>query len=254
VRALLVVGLALGAVTCRGADASIDASIDAARDVAELPDAPIAAEAQVFRTATGMLAIGPGSEKRRAAHPRGLARYRVLRTYPEAPPRIPHGLTPSEFREGACKACHERGGFSARFNAYVPVTPHPEMGACLQCHIGDAKLMAMDLPNTDPNSRCRQCHDPNEPRTRDQGLDWRPMQWVDPQRPTRGETPPPIPHDTPMRVNCLSCHAAPSAVIELQTTHPERTNCRQCHVQAALPPAPITPPSLRAPAPRAGQR
>jgi cytochrome c-type protein NapB len=179
-----------------------------------------------------MLAMGESLGPRRAAHPRTLATWRALRAYPGAPPRIPHGLTPVEFRENACKACHERGGFSVRFNAYVPVTPHPEMGACLQCHVGDATLMAIPLPNTDPSSRCRQCHTPGGAQPTDAGLDWRTIPWTQVIRPTPGRTPPPITHDSPMRVNCLTCHSSPSGVAEIQITHAERANCRQCHVQA----------------------
>lgn len=195
------------------------------------PNAPVAAEAQVFRTSLEMLSIGRSDIARRGAHPRTLATYRRLRAYPGAPPRIPHGLTALEFREGACTACHERGGFSLRFNAYVPVTPHPEMRACLQCHVGDAQLMAIAPPTADPNTYCRQCHVPGGPRASDAMLTWKSLSWPLVMRTTVGRTPPPIPHDAPMRVNCLACHAGPSGVAEIRTTHPERANCRQCHVQ-----------------------
>lgn len=193
-------------------------------------DEPIAAEAQVFRTRSGVLAIEPTPGPRRAAHPRTLATFRSLRAYPGAPPRIPHGLTPSEFQTGGCKTCHERGGFSQRFGAYVPVTPHPEMGACLQCHVGDAKLMAIALPNTDANARCRQCHAPGATRGTESTLNWKAMAWPQLTRSTPGRNPPPIPHALELRGNCLACHAAPAAVAEIRTSHPERANCRQCHV------------------------
>lgn len=196
------------------------------------PDEPIAAEAQVFRTGAGVLAIATTPGPRRAAHPRTLETYRALRAYPGAPPRIPHGLTPSEFQTGGCKTCHERGGFSERFDAYVPVTPHPEMGACLQCHVGDGKLMAIALPNTDPSDRCRQCHAQGAARWRDSTLDWRPMAWPRITRTTDGSTPPPIPHGLELRANCVACHAAPAAVAEIRTSHADRANCRQCHVVA----------------------
>jgi cytochrome c-type protein NapB len=212
------------------------------------PEAFIAAEAQVFRTRSSMLAIGGVSVHSRDAHPRSLARYRYVRAYPGAPPRIPHGLTPDEFREGSCKACHERGGYSVRFNAYVPVTPHPEMGACLQCHVGDAQLMAIPLPDADPNSRCRQCHlaGGGGPRASDASLDWHPMMWPRLTRTQGDRTPPPIPHDSPFRVNCLACHASPSGVLEIQMRHPERAACRQCHLQSSTNEA-QTAPFVRAP-------
>lgn len=193
-------------------------------------DEPIAAEADVFRTHSGVLAIEPTPSPRRAAHPRTMATFRSLRAYPGAPPRIPHGLTPSEFQTGGCNTCHERGGYSQRFGAYVPVTPHPDMGACLQCHVGDAALMAIPLPDSDPNARCRQCHAPNATRWTDATLNWEPMAWPPLPRGTPGTDPPPIPHELQFRGNCLACHAAPAAVAEIRTQHPERANCRQCHV------------------------
>ena len=191
----------------------------------------VRSEAYVFRTSSAMLAISDVNTKRREAHPRSLKTYRTLRAYPGAPPRIPHGLTPQEFRENACRACHERGGFSIRFNAYVPVTPHPEMGACLQCHVGDAKLMAIPLPNTEPSSRCRQCHDPAAPKPAAAASGWQAMPWPAVKQVMPGRLPPPIPHDSPMRVNCLTCHSGPSSMVEIRTSHPERANCRQCHLQ-----------------------
>ena len=191
---------------------------------------PIAAEAQVFRTPAGVLAIAPTPGPRRSAHPRTLATYRSLRAYPGAPPRVPHGLTPNEFRTGGCNTCHERGGFSQRFGAYVPVTPHPEMGACLQCHVGDALLMAIALPNTDPSARCGQCHAAGATRWTDSTTNWQTMAWPRLTRATRDAEPPPIPHALQFRGNCLACHSAPSAVEEIRTLHPERANCRQCHV------------------------
>lgn len=194
---------------------------------------PIAAEAQVFLTRSSALAIEPASDSRRAAHPRTMATFRSLRSYPGAPPRIPHGLTPTEFQTGGCKTCHERGGFSQRFGAYVPVTPHPDLGACLQCHVGDAKLMAIPLPNTDPSARCRQCHAGGGAMGwTDASSDFRPLAWPELPRTTHGQNPPPIPHTLELRTNCLTCHAAPSGVNAIRTTHPERANCRQCHVVA----------------------
>ncbi len=200
--------------------------------LAGAPAEAIAAESQVFRTRIDMLANADPALARRAAHPRTLATYRALRAYPGAPPRIPHGLSRTEYREGACKACHERGGFSVRFNAYVPVTPHPDLGGCLQCHLGDAGLMGIPLPTADPNSSCRQCHTSGGARASVSTLSWRPAAWPSLQPAMAGRSPPPIPHDSPMRVNCLACHAGPAAVAEIRTTHPQRANCRQCHLQA----------------------
>lgn len=204
-------------------------------DAVPVPAAPaesIAAEALVFRTRAGMMAIAFAARREREAHPRTLKTMRSLRAYPGAPPRIPHELTPDEFRTGACKTCHERGGYSRRFLAYVPITPHPENGPCLQCHVGADQVMAVSLVTPDPNRRCHQCHGAGGRSRADAGtsLDWRTTGWPRLSPRTPGRTPPPIPHDLQSRGNCLACHAGPAAVAEIRTTHPERADCRQCHV------------------------
>jgi cytochrome c-type protein NapB len=199
------------------------------------PADSIAAEAEVFRTAPSMMAIAPGTRRGREAHPRTLATYHYLRAFPGAPPRISHGLTPEEFRAGGCNACHERGGYSRRFDAYVPLTPHPDQEPCLQCHLGADPLMAVPLVGPDPDRRCRQCHGAGgEPRSyTERSLDWVTTAWpsLAPRRP--GQPPPPILHAREPRGNCVACHAGPAAVDEIRTTHPEWANCRQCHVGAA---------------------
>jgi len=195
------------------------------------PDEPIRAEADVFRTTPAMLAIEPTARRERIAHPRTLATVRYLRAYQGAPPRIPHPLTAEEFRTSACKTCHERGGFSVRFSAYVPVTPHPERGICLQCHVGIDSVIGAPAPDPDPNARCPQCHGPSggPPREETRGT-WSTTVWPRLPQLTEDRDPPPIPHDLPFRENCLTCHAGPAAVAEIRTRHPERANCRQCHL------------------------
>jgi cytochrome c-type protein NapB len=196
------------------------------------PAESIASEALVFRTSPGMMAIGPETRREREAHPRTLKTFRYLRAYPGAPPRIPHGLTPAEFRTSACNTCHQRGGYSQRFAAYVPVTPHPERVMCLQCHVGEDEFTGTSRPSSDPNSRCPQCHGSGgEPRAyANTTLDWRTNAWPQLPRRTRDGSPPLIPHDLESRGNCLPCHAGPAAVAEIRTMHPERADCRQCHV------------------------
>jgi len=196
------------------------------------PAESIPAEAQVFGTRASMMAIAFAARREREAHPRTLKTFRYLRAYPGAPPRIPHELTPEEFRTGACNTCHERGGYSRRFAAYVPVTPHPGNGPCLQCHVGADELMAVSLVSRDSNRRCHQCHGAGGSPRADAGtsLDWRPAAWPHLASRAPARTPPPIPHDLQSRGNCLACHAGPAAVAEIRTTHPERADCRQCHV------------------------
>jgi cytochrome c-type protein NapB len=201
--------------------------------IVEAPGEPIPEEASVFRTSEAMLAIEPTPGARRPAHPRTLKTFRALRAYPGAPPRIPHGLTPMEFQTGDCNTCHQRGGYSQRFGAYVPITPHPEMGACLQCHVGDATLMALALPSQDPNARCLQCHAAGATSQLDATISWTPGPWPVTTPTAPGDPPPPIPHTLQLRGNCLACHAAPAGVAEIRTRHPERANCRQCHLEAS---------------------
>jgi nitrate reductase (cytochrome), electron transfer subunit len=195
------------------------------------PAEPIAAEAQVFRTGPDMLAIEPASPRQRTAHPRTRATYRFLRAYPGAPPRIPHPLSADEFRTGVCRSCHERGGYSPRFAAYVPLTPHAERGVCLQCHVGDDSAMGLAAADADPSSRCSLCHGSSGGRPRPEAAaTWTTAVWPQLPQTTADQNPPPIPHNLQFRENCVACHSGPAAVAEIRTKHPERANCRQCHV------------------------
>jgi cytochrome c-type protein NapB len=195
---------------------------------------PIGSEAGVFRTTPGMLALEPDSRRERSAHPRNLATVRFLRAYPGAPPRIPHPLTADEFRTDACRTCHERGGFSVRFSAYVPVTPHPERGICLQCHVGVDSVIGAAAPDPNPNARCPQCHGPSGgPVRASEKATWSTTVWPRLPELVPDRDPPPIPHDLQFRENCLTCHAGPAAVAEIRTKHPHWASCRQCHVVAA---------------------
>lgn len=195
------------------------------------PTPPIPAEAGVFRTTPAMQAIRPELPRQRQAHPRTRTTFRFLRAYDGAPPRIPHALSPEEYRTGVCATCHERGGYSLRFAAYVPVTPHAELGMCLQCHVGDDQVMGLASAGADPNSRCPLCHGPTGGRPRPEAsATWPTTEWpILPPR-TPGLLPPPIPHDLQLRGNCLACHGGPAAVADLRTSHAERANCRQCHL------------------------
>lgn len=189
---------------------------------------PIASEAGVFRTRVTMLTLAPDARRRPDAHPRTLATYRLLRSYPGAPPRVPHGLTATEFRTNRCNTCHERGGYSQRFGAYAPVNPHPELEACLQCHATNDRLVGVPFPEASPDDACRQCHTWAPSRFEEEGIDWTPGSW--PARSGAVAAAPPIPHDLQMRGNCLACHMGPAAVAEVRVSHPESVNCRQCHL------------------------
>jgi cytochrome c-type protein NapB len=138
---------------------------------------------------------------------RSLDEYYQRRVYPGSPPFIPHEVIEAKFDGNtSCLDCHGKGGYVPRFQAYAPVTPHPEQ------------------------VNCRQCHVPQETERF-----FRPNQWITVKKPKLKQPmlpggPPPIPHRLQDRGYCLSCHAGPSAIREIRTSHPERVHCRQCHM------------------------
>ena len=140
---------------------------------------------------------------------RTLAVFYARRAYPGAPPVIPHPVDERDAFGKACLACHGSGGWVPRLEAFAPVTPHPELVSCRQCHVPQA---------TAPAFKASGWHVPAPPAL------------VGPAMPG---SPPPIPHALQMRENCRACHGGPGAVAELRSTHPERVTCRQCHALGA---------------------
>ncbi|MCK0189350.1 nitrate reductase cytochrome c-type subunit [Arenibacter sp. F20364] len=143
-------------------------------------------------------------------HQRSLDSYYDNRAYHGAPPSIPHPVAKDRSLGGnTCLQCHQNGGFVEKFNAYAPVTPHPELINCRQCHV------AIKTNNT-----------------------FREFAFTKVQAPEVGVgannampgSPPMIPHQLQMRENCITCHSGPSAPKEIRVSHPERINCRQCHI------------------------
>ena len=141
-------------------------------------------------------------------HQRSLDTYYNNRAYHGAPPSIPHPVEDERSLGGSdCLKCHENGGFVKKWDAYAPVTPHPDY------------------------ENCRQCHVPEKTK----GL-FKPTNFEKVPAPKAGinsalaGSPPVIPHQIQLRENCLACHAGPSAPKEIRVSHPERINCRQCHV------------------------
>jgi nitrate reductase (cytochrome), electron transfer subunit len=195
---------------------------------------PIAHEAEVFRTTPDDFAVDADVPRRDAAHPRDLAMFRAIREFPGAPPRVPHGLTTSEYRSTGCNACHERGGYSVRFASYTPMTPHPEYSDCLQCHTPDARLVGLGFPDRSSDAHCNQCHAPDGSLApAPAGNEWQPGSWPRIGQRDYPDAPPLIPHDLELRGNCVACHYGPAAVEEVRTPHGDRASCRQCHLTAA---------------------
>ena len=141
-------------------------------------------------------------------HERSLKTYYNNRAYHGAPPSIPHPVkNDRSMGDNTCLQCHKNGGFTEKFKAYAPVTPHPEMINCRQCHVPK---------NTQSTFKGTNFPRINAPKT---GVNNALV-----------GSPPVIPHQIQMRESCLSCHAGPSAPKEIRVSHPERINCRQCHV------------------------
>jgi cytochrome c-type protein NapB len=240
--------IGLAALLMAAAVAVVGQSLTAGREPARVM--PVVAEATpTLPTEAGMYArVSRAAEY--AAMPtepnrrRTLAVFHARRAYPGAPPVIPHPVDEREAFGKACLSCHGSGGWAPRFEAYAPVTPHPEMISCRQCHV------PLTLPSPPLGERVSAGREGSaatlsplggEGRVRGTGMvrgsvsDW---QTIAPP-PLHGSampgSPPPIPHALQMRENCRACHAGPGAVAELRTTHPERVTCRQCHALGAPP-------------------
>ncbi len=143
-------------------------------------------------------------------HQRTLETYYNNRAYPGAPPSIPHPVKKELTMGGnVCLQCHQNGGFVEKFNAYAPVTPHPEMVNCRQCHV------TQNVQSIFKEIVFYKAKPPSVGSGANNALPG---------------SPPMMPHQLQMRENCLSCHAGPAAPKEIRVTHPERINCRQCHL------------------------
>ena len=142
------------------------------------------------------------------AHQRSLDDYYDNRAYHGAPPSIPHPVDEHQNAgDNSCLKCHDNGGFVEKYNAYTPVTPHPELVNCMQCHVAQ-NTNTLFKPGNFAKVNAPEVGNNNALLT----------------------SPPVIPHQTQLRENCLACHAGPSAPREIRVTHPERVNCRQCHI------------------------
>ena len=111
--------------------------------------------------------------------------------------------------EKNCLQCHENGGYVERFQAYAPVTPHPDFINCLQCHV------------------------PKNSNQLFKNTNWNKIEGTEIHQSALTGSPPIIPHTLQLRENCLACHAGPSAIKQIRVTHPERVNCLQCHAKGS---------------------
>ncbi|MFN3323490.1 MAG: cytochrome C [Bryobacteraceae bacterium] len=192
---VMVVGSALYSESSQSRPAQVKS-----RDTPSLP-----VEAGPFLIAAQAQSLSQAPEEENAR--RTLKDFYASRAYPGAPPMIPHRLLDNRgFGGRSCLICHGKGGYVPSFKAYAPVTPHPEMVSCLQCHL------------------------PQKEEPLFSGIDWKKIDGPPRQPAAMAGAPLQIPHSLHMRENCLSCHGGPGAVAEIRTSHPERINCRQCHV------------------------
>lgn len=130
------------------------------------------------------------------------------RAYPGAPPIIPHRVEQKErAAEQNCQSCHEEGGYSEKFEAFTPVTPHRR---------GEF-------------ANCQQCHMPQRTEESFRESDWKTVSPPPTNQRDLPTAPPQIPHDLQNRSFCASCHAGPGAVQSLRSRHAHLSNCRQCH-------------------------
>ncbi len=203
---LLIIGmcilLMIGAIYIVGTSLAEDnrEAVAASVDTDPTPSLPI--EQGVFRRSGEALAYLEMPEGNNS-----LNTYYDNRAYPGAPPSIPHPLVTEKGIGGKdCLQCHQQGGFVKKFEAFAPVTPHPELLNCKQCHV--------------PQKTSQLFRATNWEKTAPPAIHQAAMPGA----------PPVIPHDLYMRNNCLSCHAGPAAPKEIRVSHPERINCRQCHL------------------------
>ena len=134
---------------------------------------------------------------------RNFARFESLRSYPGAPPVIPHQLEGDfDLDRQTCLGCHEDD------SAGAPITPHPHLSECRQCHV----------------------------MAKERSL-FKPTDWASVSRPkllgrVLPGAPPVVPHQiTKVRSNCVACHAGAASIAAIRTPHPERASCLQCHVR-----------------------
>lgn len=151
--------------------------------------------------------IPPQTEEERA---RVLAARAERRAYDGAPPTIPHSIR----QQGPpdCLGCHEKGAVVAGKRA--PAMSHARFDSCTQCHVPVGNVPAPPPPPLTENG------------------------FVGAASPARGErawpgAPPTIPHRTPMRTACGSCHGV-SGALGMRSTHPWRESCTQCHAPSAV--------------------
>lgn len=177
---------------------------------ADSPTRPIAASPFHPIAVSPLLPFASSPSLPPSAKPRTAGEYHSRRAYSGAPPVIPHEVESGELAESGklCLTCHAKGGYVEKYAAYAPVTPHPQMTQCRQCHAAQQTQLSFSE------------------------IDWASARPTRTGRSALPGSPPPMPHTAQMRESCAACHAGPGAVAAFRTPHPDRVNCVQCHVPA----------------------
>lgn len=136
-------------------------------------------------------------------------------------------------------------------NATPPQIPHPIGGSpdCQLCHAQSSKVRPYPADHVGrKNEVCLACHKPTIPPTAATPVPGAPA-----AQPAGG--PPPIPHDTAGRTQCLGCHGNSAAgVSQIPPFHKDygftNGNCLTCHKSSVVVPAatPVAKPTAAAPA------
>lgn len=153
--------------------------------------------------------LDPAAQLGDSKNGRNMGEYYSHRQYPGSPPIIPHEVNDELQKGNSCLSCHASGEYVAKWKAFAPISPHPDYVSCRQCHLSK-KSNGLFMANN----------------------------WTSVDIPPLGVaeligSPPPIPHDTQMRSNCISCHAAKASSDKIKVEHFARMNCRQCHVPSS---------------------
>ena len=183
--------------------------------------------------APDMMAIEPAARREREAHPRTLKTFRYLRAYPGCAAAHPARAHPRRVPDRRLQDLPRARRLLAALRGLRAGDAASRMRASVSSVMwATTPSRRSRIASSDPNARCRQCHGPAGRLGTTSMPHWTggPTAWPQLPRMTAGPRPTRDSARSPVRGNCLACHAGPAAVAEIRTTHPEWADCRQCHV------------------------
>lgn len=153
------------------------------------------------------------SNEEPSALPASASKRAERRSFPGAPPVIPHPPL-----SGQCVTCHTPTGSSRPPLGFAPANPHTK------------------TPGMSDESRCKQCHVFQTTQEVFVASTFEPLGINSVHGPkAHSLAPPTIPHHQFMREDCAACHTGPASRPEIRCTHAERARCVQCHVRCIEP-------------------